>query len=152
MGRSTAQVGRNSQGDIVANDAEIYEKWGQAIASLHKVIDWLPRRDDGENGAAAELLGVALPFVVVPDGMLWLAEYSEHGEMTSGPKQVDRIPCVCGKKYEYGSPYSWHYQISHLEFVTRKGLLNFIDTFMKDDRTVNSTFFASKARLDDYRD
>jgi hypothetical protein len=151
VGRSTAQVGRNSQGDFVANDSEIYEKWGQAISSLHKVINWLTRRDVGDNGSAVELLGAALPFVVVPDGMLWLAEYSEDGTLVSGPNQVDRIFCVCGKKYSYGSPFKWDYQISHLEFVTQRGLLEFIEAFLKDDKTVNSTFFASKMRLDDYR-
>lgn len=150
VGRSTAQIGKNSQGEIVSNDSEIYEKWGQAISSIKKVIEWLPRRDDGTLRNAPEILGCALPFVVVPDGMLWMVEYSEHGEVIKEPKQTDRIPCICGKKYEFGSTSSWHYRISHLEFVTQTGLLNFIDTYMKDEETVNKTFFASIDRLRDY--
>lgn len=151
VGRSTAQVGKNLQGEIVANDAEIYEKWGQAVSSIKKAIEWLPRRDDGTISDAIEILGCALPFVVVPDGMLWIAEYSKNGDVVTGPKQVDRISCICGKKYEFGSPFGWHYRISHIEFVTKTGLLNFIDTYMKDAETVNKTFFASKNRLNDYR-
>lgn len=126
VGKSTVQVGRAVDGSITANDSELYEKWGQCLSSLHgmaKEIYW-----DGGDGDSQDLyLSTAFPFVVVPNGRLWVASYDLDGRCVSNPAPVDRCSCFIGKDYKMGTELaSARLWVSHLEIVTIDGLRSFV--------------------------
>lgn len=131
VGKSTVQVGRSSSDNsITANDSELYEKWGQCLSSLHgmaKDIYW----DGDEDDPLDAYMSAAFPFVVVPNGRLWVASYDLDGKCVSNPTQVDRCSCFIGKDYKMGTDLAnarlW---ISHLEIVTLDGLSSFVESHL----------------------
>jgi len=128
VGKSTVQVGRTMDGSITANDSELYEKWGQCLNSLHgmaKEIYWDRDKYDPLDG----YLSAAFPFVVVPNGRLWVASYDLDGRCVSNPTQVNRCSCFIGKDYKMGTELaSSRLWISHLEIVTLDGLRSFVES------------------------
>lgn len=119
VGKNCVQVGRDQVGAILAGDADVYEKWSQALSSAHDLIasvtDLMTYRVKGGSG-------LILPIVVVPDGMLWEVRYGSDGERLSDPVPVDRVSFFTA--HEYKSPFRdcQTFILSHLEFVTSKGL------------------------------
>jgi hypothetical protein len=130
VGKSTVQVGRAMDGSITANDSELYEKWGQCLSSLHgmaKDIYW----DGDEDDPLDAYLSAAFPFVVVPNGRLWVASYDLDGRCVSDPTQVNRCSCFIGKDYKMGTELaSARLWISHLEIVTFDGLRSFVESHL----------------------
>lgn len=130
VGKSTVQVGRAMDGSITANDSELYEKWGQCLSSLHgmaKDIYW----DGDEDDPLDAYLSAAFPFVVVPNGRLWVASYDLDGRCVSDPAQVNRCSCFIGKDYKMGTELaSARLWISHLEIVTFDGLRSFVESHL----------------------
>lgn len=128
VGKSTVQVGRAMDGSITANDSELYEKWGQCLSSLHgmtKDIYW----DGDEDDPLDAYMSAAFPFVVVPNGRLWVASYDLDGRCVSNPTQVNRCSCFIGKDYKMGTEQaSARLCISHLEIVTLDGLRQFVES------------------------
>jgi hypothetical protein len=140
VGKSTAQVGRSMDGSITSNDNELYEKWGQCLNSLHdmaKSIYW----DGDEDDHLDAYISSALPFVVVPDGRLWMAVYDLDGRCVSEPTQVDRCSCFIGKDYNMRPDRSgaciW---ISHLEITTYKGLRAFVESHLVSHEGMQKVF------------
>ena len=87
VGKSTAQVGRNEKGEIKSADREVYDKWSQALSSASDLISraaWAHQ----ERGVHS-FLTVILPFLVVSDDTLWVADYSEEGVLQADPYQVE---------------------------------------------------------------
>jgi hypothetical protein len=120
VGKSLAQVGRANDGALVANDAEVFEKWSQALSSASDLADeaaW-----DGENHKST-FISLVLPILVVPDGALWEVDFWENGERSGDPVKVDRCSFFVGREYEAGNRMQGtRLTISHLEFVTLSGL------------------------------
>lgn len=134
VGKSTVQVGRAMDGSITANDSELYEKWGQSLSSLHEMVKdiyW----DGDEDDPLDAYMSAAFPFVVVPNGRLWVTRYDLEGKCVSNPAQANRCSCFIGKDYEMGTERaSARLWISHLEIVTLDGLRSFIEShFMTPD-------------------
>ncbi|MCE5309383.1 MAG: hypothetical protein LLG20_17215 [Acidobacteriales bacterium] len=125
VGKSLAQVGRANDGTLIANDAEVFEKWSQALSSASDLADeatW-----DGENHKSA-FISLVLPILVVPNGALWEVDFWENGERSGDPVKVDRCSFFVGREYEAGDRMRGaRLTISHLEFVTLAGL----DALMK---------------------
>ena len=71
---------------------------------------------------------VFLPLIVVPDGTLWQINYSAEGQRAGDPKQVDSVNFWIDVEYliKHDSR-SEYYNISHLHFLTKKGLINFLN-------------------------
>jgi hypothetical protein len=130
VGKSTVQVGRAMDGSITANDSELYEKWGQCLSSLDgmaKSIYW----DGDEDDPLDAYISTAFPFVVVPNGRLWVASYDLDGKCVSDPTPVDRCSCFIGKDYKMGTELaSARLWISHLEIVTLDGLRSFVESHL----------------------
>lgn len=133
VGKSTAQVGRRETKDaeLHANDAEFFEKWSQALQSLDDLVaevaddEFIQARWDGRLH-----VGLALPIVVVPNETLWSVSYTNNGQRTGPPTQVDRVSIYIGRSYHQYAVGSLH--ISHLEVMTEVGLANFCDTYLAD--------------------
>lgn len=120
VGKSLVQVGRANDRTLIANDAEVFEKWSQALSSASDLADeaaW-----DGENHKTT-FISLILPILVVPNGTLWQVDYLENGERNGAPAKVDRCSFFVGREYEAGDRMRGsRLTISHLEFVTLAGL------------------------------
>lgn len=121
VGKSCTQVGRTPKGDLTGNDAEVYEKWDQAIQSSHELIDIASR--DWMDASGQERLVFVLPVLVVPDGRLWRVRYTPEGVRKSDPELVNRTTIYLGKAVLVGPMfYDSYVTISHLEVVNETGL------------------------------
>src|SRR5690606_35256834 len=108
VGKSTTQVGINAQGVFVSSDAEVHDKWTQALSSLDELVSasaWY--KDDYEVNLFSTIL---LPILVVPKGTLWAADYDTTGKLTATPQCVDEATIFMGRDY-WGTGYS--YNVSH---------------------------------------
>ena len=124
VGRSLDQVGKDSNSDLIIEDNSTYDKWTQALASLHGMLE------DALSYNASDGYDylVFLPLIVVPDGTLWQINYSAEGQRAGDPKQVDSVNFWIDVEYliKHDSR-SEYYNISHLHFLTKKGLINFLN-------------------------
>lgn len=139
VGKSASQVGRAST-NIVVNDAEIYEKWGQCLSSAQDLIDALYRdgEDDKSNGS---LLSAVFPIVVIPNGRLWKVDYDEDGNRLTDPEQTDRCSFYVGKKYtSMPGLFSYWLSLSHVELLTYDGLSRFTSNYLASDDGVEKVF------------
>lgn len=138
VGKSTVQVGRATDGTIAANDSELYEKWGQCLTSANDLVDhvYWDGHDDKES-----YLSAVVPFVVIPNGRLWIVAYDEEGNRVCDPKLTDRVSCFIGKDYEMGTKLtSATMSLSHVEIVTFDGLRAFIDRYLKTEEGIAEIF------------
>jgi len=119
-GKSLTQVGREikKEGDLVAGDSEIYDRWSQALGSSRDLFveasEWASDQRDG--------IALVLPLVVVPDGRLWAADYNALGELISSPTQAESISHFVGAPIKLDFFHGRRPEISHLEFITLSGL------------------------------
>ncbi|KKK56891.1 hypothetical protein LCGC14_3059990, partial [marine sediment metagenome] len=72
VGKSCVQVGKTLNGDICGNDAEVFEKWSQALASADDLADIASKKGEKQNNFH---LAAVLPLLVVPNGKLWTVNY-----------------------------------------------------------------------------
>ena len=128
VGKSFAQVGRSTSNDeIIASDADVYDKWTQALASANDLIceavQEVQQVQDGHS------YGLILPVLAVPDDTLWTVQFDVTGKRLTDPSQVERCSYFVGREYafEQGAECS-RLRISHVEFVTLSGL----ETLMRE--------------------
>jgi hypothetical protein len=124
VGKATVQVGRKDSGEITSGDAETYEKWSQALASIQDMI--MGSTELAEKGSLDGLLHVALPVLVVSDKTLWAVDYSSRTLQPSDPYEIDETTVFVGKEYWQTMP-SCNYTISHLHIFTELGFNAFLD-------------------------
>lgn len=111
VGKSCSQIGRDTNDQITANDAEVFEKWSQALASAHELT-----RLATEGSALTPILAFVLPILVLPDGTLWQTDFNTNGDIVKPPFQTNRCSVFVNAYYETG------FTASHLEIVTLSGL------------------------------
>ena len=139
VGKSTVQVGRrdNKEGEISANDSELYEKWGQCLSSADDLVG--DTYYDGEDDKTP-CLSTVIPFVVVPNGRLWTATYDDDGELTSGPEPTNRCSCFIGRDYEMHKLPGVQMILSHVEIVTFDGMRTFVEDYLKSKGDMDKIF------------
>jgi hypothetical protein len=127
VGKNCDQVARFAgDGSFMNSDKAIYEKWAQSIASAHDLTGLAGR--DGRDRTGTVAMTVIVPLLVVPDGRLWTVRYSEDGSQVEEPRPTDRCSYFVGVDYwQRGDHQIAPTTISHLEFVTVRGLANFVD-------------------------
>lgn len=127
VGKSTAQIGRTSQG-WTANDADTHDKWAQAMTSAHALV----QRSATPPGGRVNHLekAVIIPVLVVSDETLWTVDYDDDGRVSSGPSLVDETVLYVGRGYEV---YNVPFFVSHLHFCTEKGLGQLLARVSQDD-------------------
>jgi len=114
VGKSLLRLKRNSKSILIAdNDAEIYDRWSQALASAHDLASEAVNMKSSPRSYA-----FIMPLVVVPDESLWQVAYHNTGTLEGDPVQVDQCEYYVAKEYSVGIPFI----ISHIHFVTMKGL------------------------------
>jgi hypothetical protein len=133
VGKSVVQVGRGLDGAIIANDAEVFEKWSQALASAQELGDEAAVEGEARGSVFISLI---LPILVVPNGTLWKVDYTESGSRASDPGKVDRCSFYVGREYLAGDrARGTTLTISHLEFVTLSGLEPLTTNILNEDNS-----------------
>lgn len=132
VGKSCDQVGRSNNGaEIISGDSSIYDKWSQALSSVHDLISLI--FSDGER-IGKQAASLVFPLVVVPNNRLWCVKYDVDGNRISDPELVNRCSFFVNRKYFYQlSSGKKKFVISHLEFVTSDGLLEFVNYLCSKD-------------------
>lgn len=122
VGKSLSQVGRATDNSIVSGDSEVYEKWGQALASLTDLVEEMS--SDGK-GDSRPHFSFCIPALVVPNDRLWAVDYDYDGNLAGHAQPVDHCSFFIGKDYSVGFNEP-SYVVSHLELFTLTGFENFI--------------------------
>lgn len=133
VGKSCDQVGRSAttNAEIISGDSGIYDKWSQALSSAHDLVSLIFSDGKRIGKPAASLV---FPLVVVPNSRLWCVKYDVSGNRISDPELVDRCSFFVSRKYLYQSLSGEKtFFVSHLEFVTLNGLLEFADYLCSED-------------------
>jgi hypothetical protein len=130
VGKSTTQVGRNDKGDFVDGDREVFDKWSQALACADDLV--AQASDAHERHSAAMFLTSVLPVLVVSDGTLWVADYSEQGVLEREPFSVSEATLFVGRTYS--SAFDDACILSHLHIYTRTGVVAFLDAIVHNKR------------------
>ena len=129
VGKALSQVGFNGEGKLHSRDSEVFEKWGQAIASSNQLINRAASlncllEEPSQNSAV-------LPVLVVPDGTLWIVNYSGVGDRTE-PVQAQETQYFIESTQTIDANPPATFMLSHLHIVTKTGLENFLRRFGKD--------------------
>jgi hypothetical protein len=130
-GKAVNQVIKNKDGSFSGRDAEVFDKWSQAISSL---ITYSQEYRNVKSSEYEYELHVFMPFIVIPDNRLWAVVYDNHGNIEIPVRQVDNIGVFMDKNYN-----TINYQelpelkISHIEFMTISGLKTFIRTLVDEN-------------------
>lgn len=132
VGKSCDQVGRSAtNAEIISGDSGIYDKWSQALSSAHDLVSLI--FSDGKR-IGKQAASLVFPLVVVPNDRLWCVKYDVSGNRISEPELVNRCSFFVNRKYLYqSSSGEKKFVVSHLEFVTLNGLLEFADYLCSED-------------------
>lgn len=125
VGKSCAQVGRVDTKDrkLSGSDDGLFSRWAQALGSAQDLFLESLEASSGDEQRAASVL---LPVVVVPNDMLWVAEYDHDGNRTVDPERRTRCSFFVGHTLAAGAPGWEEYRISHVGFVTQSGLASLV--------------------------
>lgn len=130
VGKSTAQVGITQAGDTIANDSEVYDKWGQCLASLYGMLSKI-------SGVSKGDIFMALPILVVPNERLWRILYKKDGSRLGVPEQVDQCSIYAGG-FEIPLDTLSRFKVSHVEIMTFDGLQRFCTQNLFDENTMRN--------------
>lgn len=123
VGKGRDQIARNADDTFRRSDADIWERFGQAMNSARDLIEGAAR---GPRSVGAFAI---VPVVVGPDKRLWQVRYDDDGSQLGEPEQVDYCPYFINCAWDVGSPEApmTPYVMSHLEVVTLSGLKQRMD-------------------------
>lgn len=145
-GKRTAQVSRSNNG-FKDDDRDPYEKWSQALASAADLVKAAAAAaSDGQQA-----LSLILPVLVVADGTLWVANYSEDGARVGVARAVDDVELFVDREY------TWHtaadnypamiYRVYYLHIYTRTGFSHFVQQLSRDERLRHIMFEPALRKL-----
>lgn len=128
VGKSTVQLGRAANKDEwVTSDEEAYEKWTQAIASATELV-----REAGFEYTRTNIKPTYVfvqPVLVVADGTLWTADYTEDGTLIDKPRTTEVCDLYLGKKIGPFAPLNTQYTFTHLNIFTKTGFAAYLKEF-----------------------
>tara|TARA_R110002095_G_scaffold51046_1_gene44680 strand:- start:1790 stop:2686 length:897 start_codon:yes stop_codon:yes gene_type:complete len=148
VGKSCHQVGRlvgQKSNDIFATDSDVYAKWSQALSSADD-LTYLACTD-GNDRTGDLALSLVFPILVVPNGQLWITEYDSDGNRLKNPETINRCSYFVNLSYFHHGGFTGNeLTISHLEFVTVDGLVEFIASIIGDEQKLEFSFPLSHVR------
>ena len=112
------QISRKGNDTFQRSDADIWDRFGQAMNSARDLIE------DAARGPHSRAAYAIVPVVVDPDKRFWQIRYDDDGSQLGEPEQVDYCPYFINCAWDVGSPEAPIDPIfmSHLEVVTPSGL------------------------------
>jgi hypothetical protein len=134
VGKACSQVGRlsNKENQLTGNDAEVYDKWYQAIHSAHDLVD--RANEDWKLTEKKQCLTLILPVLVIPNDRLWRIKYKADGTIESGPETIARTTMYIDKYVASSDRLTGiSVSFSHLEIVTEQGLIDLCKGFQTGD-------------------
>jgi hypothetical protein len=138
VGKSLDQVARHSSGELLGGDANVYDKWSQALSSARDLVS---NAEEAYEIAGGPTRTLVFPMLVVPDGRLWSAEFDAAGALVKKPEPIERCAYFVGRNYSArGFPVGDDMTLSHLEIVTQTGLRNFLSTMFGTSEAVDAAF------------
>ena len=124
------QIGKNDKGRFVSGDAQVYDKWSQALASAADLVfDATSHYEESEHGVCTTFV---CPVLVVPDGTQWVVDYENDGEVRVDPVRADEAQLFVGR--EYWDIVHPDYAISHLHVCTKSGIVALLGRVAGDQR------------------
>jgi hypothetical protein len=130
VGKSCAQVGRSDNGRLKANDAEVFEKWAQALASASDLTFDALVTEPSEDDEDIQRI-VIFPVLVVSPNNLWSVDFDADGNRLCKPRRTERVSMYVGKAYHHKMVGT--FVASHLEVVTPRGLSAMVSSHFVDD-------------------
>lgn len=113
------------------NDSEIYDKWAQALASSHELVN------QAVNAYTTERFTTfVMPLVVVPDEALWSVDYDAKGQ-PGDPTKVNQCAFYVGHPLDIGT----RFVLTHIHFATCAGLVEMLAGFNANDGRVWDEIF-----------
>jgi len=121
VGKSLLRLKKKDKNICGDGDSEIYDRWSQATASCCDLV---------ENAFNSDTTtAFVMPLVVVPDNSLWTVSYNDKGSPNGDPTQVEQCEFYVGQRL-LSSP---SIVLSHIHFVTLKGLSEMLSDFANAD-------------------
>jgi hypothetical protein len=126
VGKTTDQVGRDTNNQLFSNDEQTFDKISQAINGCRDLVE----RCSHEVSDVQKR--IVVPVLVVPAGTLWQVDYDTTGKITVPPRQVRHSNLFLDNYWEAKSPYGDEikYRISHLEIVAFDGLSDVVERWI----------------------
>ena len=129
VGKATTQLGRLAkESGFMDGDAQVYDRWAQAIASTHDLVVKAGTANTLYN--TPYFFSATIPVMVVPDGTLWVANHTDNGVLTKPFKQVREVSYFVGKEYSVVGECNYKHTISHLHIYTLDAFTAFINTII----------------------
>ena len=140
VGKSLVRIQQDKNKLGRTADADIYDKWSQALASAKDLVEagcsWsqtLPHQE--------KVYTAILPVVVVPDDRLWTVTYDENGTIAFDPAPAKDCQFFVGRSIEVGdAPQRHQFTFSHVHFFTLGGLRSFMSEVAGEGNTWDRLF------------
>jgi len=135
-GKSLLRLKADKQPISSTSDADVYDKWAQALSSSVESIHtacWLANKL-----GKADYYSAVLPLIVVPNDVLWRCEYDLKGTMASEPELVDECAFFVGQEHRTGINadevgFRHNFIVSHIHFCTVRGLWSLLSRLATND-------------------
>ena len=115
---------------VAAPDADVYEKWAQALSSAVDLVG----AAFGHPGCGEVVWTAVLPVVVVPNDSLWKVAYNSEGNVHSNPQHTEHCEFYIGHQLRLGKfPDDHVFTLSHIHFFTLTGFASFLSKMASDD-------------------
>ena len=124
VGKSLLRLRKKDNRLCADGDSEVYDRWSQAVASSHDLAFAA-----ANNKSSHPYFAFVMPVVVVPDNSLWIVTYNDDGLIAGDPIQVNQSDFYIDHKLLIGLPFA----LTHIHFVTLKGLSELVSTFANAD-------------------
>lgn len=141
VGKSSDQVGKRPDGELVTGDQDVFDRISQAIHSAYELlrISHYASLHDDPNAFA-----VVIPLLVVPPDRLWTVDYDAEGTSLSGPTRTKHVSYFIDRDWSLGddaTEYTTWYSLSHIEICEADYLETRIAEIVFDPRLKISAIF-----------
>jgi hypothetical protein len=128
VGKTLGQVGKTVLKEFTQDDAEVYDRWSQAVASARDLI--AESVFIGQK-TSRPIVTFTMPVLVVANDSLWTANYSTEGVLQREPSAVESATLFLARSYTVDAKHPAYEgtldcTISHLHIFTLNGLEAFL--------------------------
>jgi len=95
VGKSSDQVGRQTNANIVGNDGDVFQKISQSINSAYDILVSSHYVGEGKSN----IFSLVIPVLVVPERRIWSVTYDLSGNIVDGPKIVSKLSYYIDKSW-----------------------------------------------------